>query len=213
MDPRMAARFVRDELLMDGNPSTNLASFVTTYMEPEAEQLMMDNMSKVRNCSTSTGLLKTLSGCSQFSFCLAESDRPRQFSFSCIAFRPLTSRVYRRSTLPSPNSKVVASIRSQGSSTLLSTTKMRKLSVYRRSVRPKRSCWRYSPRNVVGSSLARQLEKISLRPTSSCRLPFTAFSRKPQTVIDFPRESMAARLESNLVAIATTGFARTSLLE
>ncbi|GAA5903065.1 uncharacterized protein JCM6883_002681 [Sporobolomyces salmoneus] len=46
MDPRMAARFVRDELLMDGNPSTNLASFVTTYMEPEAEQLMMDNMSK-----------------------------------------------------------------------------------------------------------------------------------------------------------------------
>ncbi|GAA6008495.1 hypothetical protein JCM11491_004498 [Sporobolomyces phaffii] len=46
MDPRAAARFVSDELLMDGNPSLNLASFVTTYMEPEAEKLMMDNMSK-----------------------------------------------------------------------------------------------------------------------------------------------------------------------
>ncbi|GAA5881613.1 hypothetical protein JCM16303_005509 [Sporobolomyces ruberrimus] len=46
MDPRSAARFVSDELLMDGNPSLNLASFVTTYMEPEAEKLMADNMSK-----------------------------------------------------------------------------------------------------------------------------------------------------------------------
>ncbi|GAA5931001.1 uncharacterized protein JCM15063_002518 [Sporobolomyces koalae] len=46
MEPRVAARFVADELLMDGNPSLNLASFVTTYMEPEAEKLMVDNMSK-----------------------------------------------------------------------------------------------------------------------------------------------------------------------
>ncbi|GAA5838161.1 hypothetical protein JCM3766R1_001843 [Sporobolomyces carnicolor] len=46
MDPRAAARFVKDELLMDGNPSLNLASFVTTYMEAEAEKLMMENLQK-----------------------------------------------------------------------------------------------------------------------------------------------------------------------
>ncbi|GAA5904455.1 hypothetical protein JCM8208_004198 [Rhodotorula glutinis] len=40
MDPRLAKRFVEDELLSDGNPSLNLASFVTTYMEPEAEDLI-----------------------------------------------------------------------------------------------------------------------------------------------------------------------------
>ncbi|THH16691.1 hypothetical protein EW146_g3992 [Bondarzewia mesenterica] len=46
MPARIAARFVHDELLMDGNPSLNLASFVTTYMEDEAERLMLENLSK-----------------------------------------------------------------------------------------------------------------------------------------------------------------------
>ena len=32
MPARTAARFVHDELLMDGNPALNLASFVTTYV-------------------------------------------------------------------------------------------------------------------------------------------------------------------------------------
>lgn len=41
MPARTAARFIKDDLLMDGTPSLNLASFVTTYMEEEAEQLMM----------------------------------------------------------------------------------------------------------------------------------------------------------------------------
>ncbi|WP_210492519.1 glutamate decarboxylase [Patulibacter sp. SYSU D01012] len=40
MDPREAARIVRDELLLDGNARLNLATFVTTWMEPEAEELM-----------------------------------------------------------------------------------------------------------------------------------------------------------------------------
>ncbi|OZJ01994.1 hypothetical protein BZG36_04690 [Bifiguratus adelaidae] len=35
-----------DELALDGNPVLNLASFVTTYMEEEAEKLMAQNMSK-----------------------------------------------------------------------------------------------------------------------------------------------------------------------
>ncbi|SCV70687.1 BQ2448_3449 [Microbotryum intermedium] len=39
-------RFISDELLLDGNPALNLASFVTTYQEPEAERLMMANLSK-----------------------------------------------------------------------------------------------------------------------------------------------------------------------
>ncbi|KDE07904.1 glutamate decarboxylase [Microbotryum lychnidis-dioicae p1A1 Lamole] len=39
-------RFISDELLLDGNPAMNLASFVTTYQEPEAERLMMANLSK-----------------------------------------------------------------------------------------------------------------------------------------------------------------------
>lgn len=46
MPPRHAARFVHDELLMDGTPALNLASFVTTYMEEEVEKLMVDNLSK-----------------------------------------------------------------------------------------------------------------------------------------------------------------------
>lgn len=41
MPARTAARFIKDDLLLDGQPSLNLASFVTTYMEEEAEQLMM----------------------------------------------------------------------------------------------------------------------------------------------------------------------------
>src|ERR1700761_4128862 len=47
MPARNAARFVHDELLMDGTPALNLASFVTTYMEDEAEKLMLENLSKV----------------------------------------------------------------------------------------------------------------------------------------------------------------------
>ncbi|KIJ41001.1 hypothetical protein M422DRAFT_31912 [Sphaerobolus stellatus SS14] len=43
---RTAMRIVHDELLMDGTPALNLASFVTTYMEEEAEKLMMENLNK-----------------------------------------------------------------------------------------------------------------------------------------------------------------------
>ena len=40
MDPRAAQRIVEDELLLDGNARLNLATFVTTWMEPEARELM-----------------------------------------------------------------------------------------------------------------------------------------------------------------------------
>jgi glutamate decarboxylase len=38
--PRTALQVVRDELILDGNARLNLATFVTTWMEPEAEALM-----------------------------------------------------------------------------------------------------------------------------------------------------------------------------
>src|SRR6201995_3188250 len=38
--PRTALQGVKDELILDGNARLNLATFVTTWMEPEAEELM-----------------------------------------------------------------------------------------------------------------------------------------------------------------------------
>ena len=40
MDADVAAAVIRDELLLDGNARLNLATFVTTWMEPQAEALM-----------------------------------------------------------------------------------------------------------------------------------------------------------------------------
>jgi glutamate decarboxylase len=40
------AQMLRDELDLDGRPNLNLASFVGTYMEPEAEKLMIENLNK-----------------------------------------------------------------------------------------------------------------------------------------------------------------------
>jgi glutamate decarboxylase len=39
-------QLLKDELDLDGRPNLNLASFVGTYMEKEAEQLMIENLSK-----------------------------------------------------------------------------------------------------------------------------------------------------------------------
>ncbi|THC90226.1 hypothetical protein EYZ11_010307 [Aspergillus tanneri] len=46
MPREVAYRMIKDELSLDGNPMLNLASFVTTYMEDEAEKLMADSFSK-----------------------------------------------------------------------------------------------------------------------------------------------------------------------
>ncbi|KAF7537015.1 hypothetical protein G7054_g4016 [Neopestalotiopsis clavispora] len=46
MPKDVAYRMIKDELSLDGNPMLNLASFVTTYMEEEAEKLMSDSFSK-----------------------------------------------------------------------------------------------------------------------------------------------------------------------
>jgi glutamate decarboxylase len=42
MAPTTAYRLIHDELMLDGNARLNLATFVTTYMEPEATMLMAE---------------------------------------------------------------------------------------------------------------------------------------------------------------------------
>ncbi|KAI9863388.1 MAG: Glutamate decarboxylase 4 [Trichoglossum hirsutum] len=46
MPKEVAYRMIKDDLSLDGNPMLNLASFVTTYMEEEAEKLMAESLSK-----------------------------------------------------------------------------------------------------------------------------------------------------------------------
>lgn len=43
---QVVAQLITDELNLDANPSLNLASFVTTWMEPEAKELMANTISK-----------------------------------------------------------------------------------------------------------------------------------------------------------------------
>src|SRR3977135_616212 len=44
--PETAYNLIHDELLLDGNSRLNLATFVTTWMEPEARQLMAETFDK-----------------------------------------------------------------------------------------------------------------------------------------------------------------------
>ena len=46
MAPDTVYQFIHDELMLDGNSRLNLATFVTTWMEPQANQLMADTFDK-----------------------------------------------------------------------------------------------------------------------------------------------------------------------
>ena len=46
MNSRTAYQLIHDELNLDGNPDLNLATFVTTWMDPEADKLIMENLHK-----------------------------------------------------------------------------------------------------------------------------------------------------------------------
>ena len=46
MDSQSAYTLIHDELMLDGNARLNLATFVTTWMEPEAEKLMAESFDK-----------------------------------------------------------------------------------------------------------------------------------------------------------------------
>ena len=43
-DPRIALAVLESEVLLDGDPMKNLATFVTTYMEPEARAVILANL-------------------------------------------------------------------------------------------------------------------------------------------------------------------------
>src|SRR5213595_980030 len=46
LPPDVAYQIVHDELMLDGNARLNLATFVTTWMEPQAERLMAECFDK-----------------------------------------------------------------------------------------------------------------------------------------------------------------------
>ncbi len=46
LDPDVAYSLIHDELMLDGNARLNLATFVTTWMEPQAEKLMAECFDK-----------------------------------------------------------------------------------------------------------------------------------------------------------------------
>jgi glutamate decarboxylase len=46
IEPRLAYQLIHDELLLDGSSRLNLATFVTTWMEPEASQLTAETFDK-----------------------------------------------------------------------------------------------------------------------------------------------------------------------
>lgn len=46
VDPEIAYQIVHDELMLDGNARLNLATFVTTWMEPQADRLMSECFDK-----------------------------------------------------------------------------------------------------------------------------------------------------------------------
>ena len=46
LEPETAYSLIHDELMLDGNARLNLATFVTTWMEPQAEKLMAETFDK-----------------------------------------------------------------------------------------------------------------------------------------------------------------------
>jgi glutamate decarboxylase len=46
LDPELAYQIVHDELMLDGNARLNLATFVTTWMEPQGDRLMSECFDK-----------------------------------------------------------------------------------------------------------------------------------------------------------------------
>ena len=54
MMPEVAYQIIHDELMLDGNARLNLATFVTTWMEPQAEKLMAECFDKNMIDRTST---------------------------------------------------------------------------------------------------------------------------------------------------------------
>lgn len=54
LEPRIAYRLVKDELLDEGSARQNLATFCQTYMEDEATKLMSETLEKMQSINLST---------------------------------------------------------------------------------------------------------------------------------------------------------------
>jgi glutamate decarboxylase len=55
MDPETAYQLVHDELMLDGNARLNLATFVTTWMDPHADRLMAADLRRVADRLATSG--------------------------------------------------------------------------------------------------------------------------------------------------------------
>jgi hypothetical protein len=55
-----AMRLIGEELVLDGIPQRNLATFVTTWMEPEAQRIIAENLHR-RSSSAASGCSPTCS--------------------------------------------------------------------------------------------------------------------------------------------------------
>jgi glutamate decarboxylase len=67
--PKEAAyQIINDELMLDGNPRLNLASFVTTWMEPECDKLIMASVNKNYVDMDEYPVTTELQACLSFSF-------------------------------------------------------------------------------------------------------------------------------------------------
>lgn len=81
--PKEAAyQIINDELMLDGNPRLNLASFVTTWMEPECDKLMMSAINKNYVDMDEYPITTELQACFPILFC---------FLIPCLIF---TSFIY-----------------------------------------------------------------------------------------------------------------------
>ena len=86
--PKEAAyQIINDELMLDGNPRLNLASFVTTWMEPECDKLIMASVNKNYVDMDEYPVTTEL----QVIFPFRERSRVSAGSPPCDAFRSLTN--------------------------------------------------------------------------------------------------------------------------
>ena len=60
LPPDLAYQIVHDELMLDGNARLNLATFVTTWMEPQAQRLMDESVDKTQFWGITAAILWTM---------------------------------------------------------------------------------------------------------------------------------------------------------
>ena len=77
-------QMLKDELDLDGRPNLNLASFVGTYMEREAEKLIVENLSKNMSVSAYLSSMPLLTFTKMSQWGLLPSARRTNDSLTCL---------------------------------------------------------------------------------------------------------------------------------